>query len=480
MLAAYELDLVAGLAGDRPDTLDREPGRPGAAVSDGVPGPGVTAGVSEFFADELALVLATSRAAATTLVEQAVTLTETLPATRAALAEGRLDWPRARAIAGELGWKVRATNPQVVAAVEAAVLPRAGQLSIRRLQALVQAELAARDSAAAGRRRQDALRGANVVVRPIGDGISELAARMPHELATACRQVLDALARQAKAGGDERPVGVLRVGVLADLVLRPWAEGREPVTAQLTVTAPIGALTPARFLAEGAATPPVWARPGAVREPVAEVDGQPITAAHLRELLVQLDAVCPGGLQAPTGGSLSIALTGPDGALLATITRRELERLARRGCPTHGPDGDCGCPLLDRPPPTGGYTPTAGQRRWVQARDRTCRHPGCANTASWADLDHVIPYACGGETACENLCCLCRRHHRLKTHARGWRYVMTPDGVLNVTTPSGVTRTSHPPGHRPPDLPLTGPRVLAGPPPPPPPAPDPADDPPPF
>ena len=41
---------------------------------------------------------------------------------------------------------------------------------------------------------------------------------------------------------------------------------------------------------------------------------------------------------------------------------------------------------------------------------------------------------------------VCRRHHRLKTHASGWLYAMTPDGVLSVPTPSGVTRTSRPPG----------------------------------
>ncbi|WP_419751232.1 DUF222 domain-containing protein [Geodermatophilus sp. CPCC 206100] len=393
MLAAYELDLVAGLAGDRPDTFDREPGRPGAAASDGVPGPGAPAGVSEFFADELALVLATSRAAATTLIDQATTLTERLPATRAALAEGRLDWPRARAIAGELGWKARATDPRVVAAVEAAVLPRAGELSIRRLQALVQTELTARDSAAAGRRRDDALRGANVVVRPIGDGISELAARMPHEFSTACRQVLDGLARAAaKEEGEQRPLGMLRVGALAGLVLRPWDADREPVTAQLTVTAPLDALAPARFLATGGAVPAVFARP----EPTGEVDGQPITAAHLRELLTQLDAVCPGGLQAPTGGSMTIAITDDCGALLATTTRRDVERIARRGCSTHGPDTACGCPLLHRPAPTDAYRPTAAQRRWVATRDRTCRHPGCRNQAGWADLDHVLPHARGG------------------------------------------------------------------------------------
>jgi hypothetical protein len=78
------------------------------------------------------------------------------------------------------------------------------------------------------------------------------------------------------------------------------------------------------------------------------------------------------------------------------------------------------------------------------------------------------------------LCCLCRRHHRLKTHARGWTHAMTADGVLSVTTPSGVTRTSRPPGTQPPSLHLTSARVLAQPPTQPPPAPDPDDDPPPF
>ncbi|MGY1590753.1 HNH endonuclease signature motif containing protein [Geodermatophilus sp. SYSU D00708] len=221
----------------------------------------------------------------------------------------------------------------------------------------------------------------------------------------------------------------------------------------------------------------------AVPAPTGEVDGQPITAAHLRELLAQLDAVCPGGLQAPAGGTLTVALTIAAGGLLATTTRAELQRLARRGCPTHPTDGtgagDCGCALLGRPPATDGYAPTAAQRRWLQARDRTCRHPGCATTAGRADLDHVTPHSCGGQTSCENLCCLCRRHHRLETFARGWAYALTPDGVLTVTTPSAVTRVSRPPGTDRPALPLTGPRVLAQPPPQPP-APDPADDPPPF
>ncbi|SDY02018.1 hypothetical protein SAMN05661080_02034 [Modestobacter sp. DSM 44400] len=100
--------------------------------------------------------------------------------------------------------------------------------------------------------------------------------------------------------------------MLTDLVLRPWDTSREPVTAQLTVLAPLTALTtrPAQGFARQASGP--------VAADAASVDQQPITAGQLRELLAQLDAVCPGGLQAPAGGSLDISLVDPStGALRA-------------------------------------------------------------------------------------------------------------------------------------------------------------------
>jgi hypothetical protein len=128
--------------------------------------------------------------------------------------------------------------------------------------------------------------------------------------------------------------------------------------------------------------------------------------------------------------------------------------------------------VLDRPPPTDRYEPTPAQRRFITSRDRTCRHPGCRRPARWTDADHVRAHAAGGETDCTNLCSLCRRHHRLKTHAPHWRFVMTPDGVLSVTTPSGVTRSTRPPGLHLPAEYLLGPAGGN--------LPDPEDDPPPF
>jgi hypothetical protein len=445
-LAAYTAELVAELATRRPDSLDRQIGKP-AASPDWLPGAGRegATGVSEFFADELAVILNCSRTAATKLADSAALLVERLPATWAALADGLLDRPRARALAAELLDPAREVEPSVLRGVEAAVLPRAGALSIRGLQAAARTELLRLDAAAADRRRKQAERCADVVVRPDRDGMAHLSVYLPQPLARAIRDTVDACARMAKADEASRTIGQLRVGVLGDLVLRPWDTSRPPVTAHLTVVAPL------QTLAGGAAGQDVSAVDDPAGAEPAEVDGQPITAAHLRSLLEQLDALCPGGLQAPAGGTLDIALTDAvDGALRATVTRRELERLVRRGCPDH-PDDTCRCPVLDRPPPVNRYRATPAQRRFLRTRDRTCRHPGCRNHAGWADLDHVVPHADGGKTSCENLCCLCRRHHRLKTHAAGWSFVMSDDGVLTVTTPSGVTRVTRPPGTHPPD-----------------------------
>ncbi|RBY88918.1 HNH endonuclease [Blastococcus sp. TBT05-19] len=432
-IAAYEADLIAGLAADRPATADLPAGAPGAAAEHWT-GPAAAdlarlGGVSEFFPDELAQVLGCSRAQATTTATHALTLVHLLPATWAALADGHLDWPRARGLAQQLGPCGEDAAPGVLAAVEAAVLPRAMELSVTGLRALAERELARRDPLAAAHRRRRAAKAADVTVRPAPDGMAELSVFLPAPAAAAIYDTADRMARLEKEAGSAAPIGLLRAQALLALVLRPWDTSRPPVTAQLTVLAPLP------VLADGVG--------------VGEVDGRPITAADLRDLLEQLDALCPGGLQAPTGGSMLLALTDPGtGRLRATVTRRELEALVRRGCPQHGGAGaDCGCAVLGEPEAPGRYRPTPAQRRFLRARDHRCRMPGCSSRAGWVDLDHVVPHDEGGETSCDNLCCLCRRHHRLKTLAPGWSFVMDDDGVLTVTTPSGVTRVTRPPGH---------------------------------
>jgi Domain of unknown function (DUF222) len=382
------------------------------------------------------MIMNCSRAEATRLAVAALTLAHRLPDTWAALADGELNWVRARAIAQEINRCGPDLDSRTVATVEAVVLPQAADLPVDRLKALVRREVVRRYAEAAERRRREAEKSADVILRrsPL-DGMAEVITVLPQPVAAAVYATVDGHARQAKADGDPRAIGVIRAEVMADMTLRPWDDTRPPVTAVLRVLAPLNSLV------MDPATPGISGRPAGV----AEVDGEPITVEHLRALLCALDAVCPGGLQAPTGGSLHLDLVGAGGSLLASLTRRELEHAVRRGCKAH-PGENCGCSVVERPPPTERYAPTARQRRWGRARDNGCRHPGCRNKAGWADLDHVVAYADGGPTDCDNLCCLCRRHHRLKTHAPGWAFRLDADGALVVTTPSGVTRVTRPPG----------------------------------
>ena len=434
-LWAYRLELIAQLATRRRDDRDRAPGQPGAKVPGWTTASWVLDGFSEFLPDEVALIMNCSRTEATRLTETALILFHGLPDTWAALADGELSWTRARAIAQEIVRHGPELDAEVQATVEAVVLPQAAELPVGRLRALVRAELIKRDAEAADRRRKQAESAADVFLRrSVHDGMAEVVTVLPHPVASAMCATVDAYARQARADGDQRAIGTLRAEVMASMALRPWDDSRPPVTAELHVLAPLNSLI------ADPADPAIDAPPAGI----AEVEGEPITARHLRGLLTALDAICPGGLQAPLGGSLSIDVLGGGGELLATLSRRALERAARRGCRLH-PDGDCRCALVRRPPPTANYRPTGPQRRWVRARDQRCRHPGCRNKVGWSDLDHVISHAEGGATDCANLCCLCRRHHRLKTHAEGWTFQLGTDGALLVTTPSGVTRISRPP-----------------------------------
>ncbi len=432
--AAYEAELVLGLADDTPDDGDPPPGTPGARRGSWQPDPELP-GVSEFFLPELAVVLTCGRLAASTLAHRAWTWRESLPGTWAALAAGTLDEYRARVLAEVLAH----TDPALARRMEARLLPdaarlTAGTLKKRALQLLLQL-----DPDAAGRRREQAQRRADVRVHPSPEeGMAALVADLPADTAAACHAVVDRLAAMLKADGDPRPIGQLRTQVIADLILRPWDESRPAVTAHLQLIATLAALTGDSGQA-------------------GEVNGLPITAAHLRELLARLDAL---GLRAPEGGSVTVALTDADGTLRATGTIDPVRRIAARGCPHHpnsgtgdGTSQECGCAVLDRPPATDAYTPTAAQQAFVRARDRSCRMSTCGQRVGKADADHLTPHTRGGATDCTNLCCLCRTHHRLTTHARGWHFRMDPDGTLAVTTPSGITRTTHPPGTRPPPEP---------------------------
>jgi hypothetical protein len=82
------------------------------------------------------------------------------------------------------------------------------------------------------------------------------------------------------------------------------------------------------------------------------------------------------------------------------------------------------------------YQPPQDLVDYLIARDRTCRFPGCRQSAARADIDHAEAWEDGGETSAANLGALCRRHHRMKTHG-GWKLTSNEDGSCNWESPDG-------------------------------------------
>lgn len=94
-----------------------------------------------------------------------------------------------------------------------------------------------------------------------------------------------------------------------------------------------------------------------------------------------------------------------------------------------------------------GYRVPGALRALIEARDQTCRFPGCRQPAWRCDQDHTVAYQRGGPTCPCNLGAACRRHHRLKQHP-DWLLTQPRPGVLTWRTPAGlsypVTPETHP------------------------------------
>jgi len=96
---------------------------------------------------------------------------------------------------------------------------------------------------------------------------------------------------------------------------------------------------------------------------------------------------------------------------------------------------------LDNDPDT--HQPSAKLAEFVGLRDRHPTNPTAGpSSAAAADLDHAVPFTAGGRTTRDNLTCVLRRWHLLKTHAgwtvhragRGWQWT-SPTGRSYLTQP---------------------------------------------
>ncbi len=107
-----------------------------------------------------------------------------------------------------------------------------------------------------------------------------------------------------------------------------------------------------------------------------------------------------------------------------------------------------------------GRSVPAHLRSALEARDPRCVVPGCGETRL-LEIDHWrVPFAQGGPTTLDNLCRICRAHHRKKTHQGfvldggpgNWRW--RPPRIF-VDPPTGrywarFTPPAEPPGPEPP------------------------------
>jgi Domain of unknown function (DUF222) len=406
---------------------------------------------------EVGLMLRASARTAAARVGDAWSLCTRLPATLAALEQGRITLAKARILDAE----TLNLSREHTALVEQQVLTKAQQQTPGQLRGATRRAVLTTDPAAARKRTEQARRERGVRMWPEPDGMATLSAYLPAGDATGVFAVLDEHARHAGSPGDERSMEARRGDALVDLVLGPTGSCSAGTDAARGRTA---------------------AQPSGQQNATGPTDDN--TSENTPESAPAAGTPGPAGCRCECGrcrrgGGVDVRVTIPYTALLGAndqpgelagygpIPAAVARDLAAGGTwrriltdPASGRPLDYG---------TTRYRPPTHLAELVITRDQTCQFPGCRIPAHRCDLDHNIPHdpATGtGPTSETNLGPKCRRHHQVK-QTPGWSVTHHPDGATTWTTPSGHQYHSQPP-------PLTDPEPLTTRP-----APDP-DQPPPF
>lgn len=466
-----------------PATVDGEPDPDWPRMATGHASPVGQVGL------ELSAALQVSPTYATGLVDRAVDLSQNLPATWTALADGRIDGYRARIIAETTRPLVDNIDPSLPesarfaeqvrreglrAAVEAQVLAKADsqtaeQLARRARRLVLRADptlpLRARRVGTADRRlSQPTTRGDQAAAM---GGIGAMSLFGPIEDLQALYSAADAAARHARVvESDPRSLDQLRFDIVTGM---GWAGLR---TGHLGCCAtdhqPVD-VSPRRVSGEvdgprdGTVDGTDVAAPTAAET---TVDGAvPIAKPNRRAVQIRVTvslATLIGAAEDPG----ELAGVGPVPAHVVRALAFSDDATWRRLVtdPVAGT-------LLDYGHTT--YRPPARLDAVVRARDGTCRFPTTVTPAESCDLDHVDPYlhddhdcpgaTCdrgNGRTAADNLAANSRRphvartrHHWQLTQPRaGWfhwtspaghRYLVEPDPLTDPDPAHGVLRRDH-------------------------------------
>jgi Domain of unknown function (DUF222)/HNH endonuclease len=389
----------------------------------------------------------------------------------AALEAGQIDLPRAKVIITAVSGLTEAH----AAAVEAAALPIAPQMTTGQLRAEVARLVLAADPDAARRRREQAEQDARVEHWADPEGTASLAGRaLPPAAALTASTRLTQIAAAWKKHGAQGGMDLLRAH--AYLALLNGQSVDTPPSVLLPPSAAPGGSCTGSSHAAGTATPGPEGAPTADEQqalPPGLRGACPPAVAGLINLTVPLttllgladapgEAAGYGPLDAATALLLARALAGePATRWQITITSPAGQALAHgtaRGPATparDGPGREWSVAVTAEPITTGtcghrnaepGYRPSPALQRLIRARTLTCAGPGCRRPATRCDLDHTIPHDHGGITCECNLAPLCRFCHRLK-QARGWTLTQPTPGVMTWTTPAGRRYTSLPDKH---------------------------------
>lgn len=358
-----------------------------------------TVSAHESVVDEVAAALTVTGNAAATLVDLADRLSRELPATRRALATGRIDLARVRVIS-DLTDRLGEGIPEQV---EAAVLDKASEQTTGQLRRRVKRVVERLAPVECEERAQESVTARRLVLWEAPSGTSDLAlCDIDPASAAAIYNKISAAAHGMKKDGDDRRIDQIRAD-LATHLLRglPLSEA---VQAHLLPDATVSS-------AETHDVP----RISETVEEDSEATDQG-TVQHLAQIFDQrlerivLNARAQGGL------------AGLRGAIVRAVDEI-VQRLAP-GHPCHGTSHN-------HP----GYRPPAAMRQQIERRHTTCAFPSCNQPSTRGDLDHTIPWPRGATCPC-NLAPLCRRHHRLK-QTPGWKLVQPWPGLLIWITPSG-------------------------------------------
>jgi hypothetical protein len=386
--------------------------------------------------DEVALALAATRTRASHLVCRADFLTRH-PAVADAMRDGLLDAGRVDVLDEET---CRLPHGEAARVLDQ-VLDRADGLTTTHLRRLTRRLVAAVDPEAASTRAEKARAERCVRLQPGPDAMAWIHAYLPATDAVTVFAVVDALAGIAARTGDERPVDQRRADALTDVFHAIAATGTlpdgsalpSPQGHQVGVQVAVNATTllgldelPGELTGYGP-IPAAMARDLAARGSWRAV----LTDARGRVLHVA-DTTHPAGPVAANSRCASSGRSrGPSGAAVGEPPEEHARSAGRHEA--HEPRAKHG---------EGRYHTSAALTRTVTTRDPVCCFAGCAQPAWRCDLDHEIPYDPSnpdtGPTCACNLRPLCRRHHRLKTHA-GWTITTDPlTGQIGTRSPSGL------------------------------------------